>query len=251
MKRFLTSLAVLALLAACASPLFAADAEKPAKVRILLTTGGHDFEVEPFYQMFDSMKGIQYTKAKMPDDAGLLKPGLEKDYDCIVMYDMCSPAMSPEQQQAFVKLLKETGIGLVSMHHNLGAHWTWDEFRKIIGGRFILQDTELDGTPWKQTRWQHDEHLKVAVVDKQHPITQGVDNFEIDDEAYGKFWVDPQAHILLKTDHPWNNPELAWTKTYGKSRIVHCMLGHDGKAYANPSYRRFLEQSIRWAATSP
>jgi len=31
------------------------------------------------------------------------------------------------------------------MHHNLGAHWDWDEFRKIIGGRFILKDTELDG----------------------------------------------------------------------------------------------------------
>ena len=135
-----------------------------------------------------------------------------------------------------------------SMHHNLGAHWSWDEFRRLIGGRFILKDTELDGVAWKQTPWAHDEHLKVMVVDKKHPITNGVDDFEIDDEAYGKFWVDPEAHILLKTNHPWNNPELAWTKRYGNAKVFHLMLGHDGIAYANPSYRRLLEQGIRWAS---
>ncbi|MHB8903347.1 MAG: ThuA domain-containing protein [Thermoguttaceae bacterium] len=245
MKCIITFVALLGLMTAL---LAAADGAESGKLRILLTTGGHAFEVEPFYQMFDAMKGIETTKAEMPKDAGLLRPGLEKDFYCIVMYDMCKPAISPEQQQAFVKLLTETGIGLVSMHHNLGANATWDEFRKIIGGRFILSDSEIDGVAWKKTRWEHDHHLKVTVVDKEHPITRGVGDFEIDDEAYGKFWVDPEAHILLKTDHAWNNPELAWTKTYGKSRVFHLMLGHDGKAYANPSFQRVLEQGIRWAA---
>jgi uncharacterized protein len=248
MKRFFAFFAVLALSAFLVSPLNAADTEGPAKIRILLTTGGHGFEVEPFYAMFDAMEGIEYTKAEMPKDAGLLKPGLEREYDCVVMYDMCKPGITPEQQEAFVKLVKEKGIGVVSMHHNLGAHWDWDEFRNLIGGRFILKDTELDGDAWKQTRWAHDEHLKVTVIDKKHPITEGVEDFGIDDEAYGKFWVDPKAHILLKTDHAWNNPELAWTKKYGKARVYHLMLGHDGKAYANPSYSRLLEQGIRWAA---
>jgi transcription-repair coupling factor (superfamily II helicase) len=30
------------------------------------------------------MKDVQYTKADMPKDAGLLKPGLEKQYDVLV-----------------------------------------------------------------------------------------------------------------------------------------------------------------------
>ncbi len=248
MKRVFALLAGVALFSLLTSSLQGADAEKPAKVRILLTTGGHTFEVEPFYAMFDAMEGIEYIKAEMPKDGALLKPGLEKEYDCIVMYDMCKPGITPEQQKAFVELVRDSGIGVVSMHHNLGAHWDWDEFRRIIGGRFILKDTELDGAAWKTTPWKHDEHLKATVVDKKHPITQGVNDFEIEDEAYGKFWVDPDAHILLTTDHEWNNPELAWTKQYGKSRVFHLMLGHDGKAYANPSYRRVLEQGIRWAA---
>ena len=84
-------------------------------IRILLTTGGHAFEEDAFYAMFDAMRGIEYTKAELPKDAGLLKPGLEKQFDCIVMYDMCAPAISPEQRKAFVELLTTGGIGLVSL----------------------------------------------------------------------------------------------------------------------------------------
>lgn len=248
MKSSLVPLAVLALCVSLASPAAAAEGENSETIRILLTTGGHGFQEEPFYAMFDAMEGIEYTKAQLPQDADLLKPGLEKKYDCLVMYDMCKPGISPEQQQAFVKLVKDCGIGVVSMHHNLGAHWTWDEFRRMIGGRFILKDTKIDGQSWKKTPWSHGERLEIKIADKQHPITEGVDEFEIEDETYGEFWVDPEAHILLTTDHPKNNREIAWTKEYGKSRVFHLMLGHDGKAYANPSYRRLLEQGIRWAA---
>ncbi|MFH1266843.1 MAG: ThuA domain-containing protein, partial [Planctomycetota bacterium] len=146
-----------------------------------------------------------------------------------------------------VKLL-ETGIGVVSLHHNLGAHRDWDEFRKIIGGKFILADGEVDGKPFKKTPWSHDEDLKITVVDKEHPITKGVADFEIHDETYGVYYTAPGIHVLLKTDHPKNNPELAWTTSYGKSRVLYLMLGHDGKAYANPNFGKLVNQGICWAA---
>ena len=63
-------------LALFVSSLVAADSEQSGKIRILLTTGGHGFQVEPFYAMFDAMKDIEYTKAEMPKDAELLKPGI-------------------------------------------------------------------------------------------------------------------------------------------------------------------------------
>ena len=232
-------------LAAVAS-LSAAELTERKPIRILLTTGGHGFEAEPFYGMFDAMDNVEYTKAELPKDAGLLKPGLEKKFDCIVMYDMVG-GITPEQQKAFVALL-ETGIGVVSLHHNLGAHRDWDEFRKIIGGKFILADAEIDGKPFKKTPWSHDEDLKITVVDKKHPITRGVDDFEIHDETYGVYYTAPGVKVLLKTDHPKNNPELAWTTSYGKSRVFYLMLGHDGKAYANPALGKLIAQGIGWAA---
>ncbi len=108
----------------------ALQAEQPAgqgKVRVLLTVGGHGFEAKPFYAMFDAMPDVSYTKATLPKDAALLKPGLEKQYDVLVRYDMVG-GVTPEQEKAFVELLKR-GFGLVALHHNLGAHSQWPEYR--------------------------------------------------------------------------------------------------------------------------
>ena len=245
--RYLISLMLLfgVLGAVVVGPLLAEEPAEKGKIRILLTTGGHNFEVQPFYAAFDAMPNIEYTKAELPKDAGLLKPGLEKKVDCIVMYDMVR-GIPPEQQKAFAELLK-TGIGVVSLHHNLGAHRDWDEFRKIIGGKFCLEDCEIDGKKYTKTPWSHDEDLKITVADKEHPITQGVKNFEIHDETYGKYYVAPGVKVLLRTDHPKNNPEVAWTTSYGKSRVFFLMLGHDGKAYKNASFRKLVSQGICWA----
>ncbi len=247
MRRPICLLVLSAVTAALAgSSVLAGEPADKGKIRVLLTTGGHGFEAEPFYAAFDAMPHVEYTKAELPKDAGLLKPGLEKKFDCIVMYDMVR-GIEPEQQKAFVELL-QNGIGLVSLHHNLGAHSDWDEFRKIIGGKFCLTDCVIDGKAYKKTPWSHGEHLKVTVVDKDHPITKGVDDFEIDDETYGTFYTAPAVKVLLKTDHPKNNPEIAWTTGYGNSRVFHLMLGHDRHAYGNPNFRKLVGQGIRWAA---
>ena len=242
--KWITTLLVAACLA-CITSGARAD-EKPDEVRILLTYGGHGFEQEPFFAMFDAMPGVTYKKAQLPQDAGLLKPGLEKDCDVIVMYDMV-PKITPKQQEAFAALLKK-GIGVVSLHHNLGAHRDWDEFTKIIGGKFIFADSVLEGDAYTKSTWSHGEQLKVKVADPNHPVTKGVEPFEIHDETYGGYYTASNVHVLLTTDHPKNDPELAWTTTYGNSRVLYLMLGHDHHAWQNPAFPKILLQGIRWAA---
>ena len=223
------------------------SAEPPAgKTRVLLTYGGHAFEEKPFFAMFDALPNVSYTKAQLPKQADLFKPGLEKDYDVIVMYDM-SPDISAEQQHAFKQLL-ERGIGVVSLHHNLGAHRKWDEWRKIIGGKFVFGDETIDGKQYTKSGWAHDQDLKVTVADKEHPITKGVGDFAIHDESYDKYFVAPDVKVLLTTDHPKNDPKIAWVTKYGRSRVFYLMLGHDSKAWQNPAYPKLLEQGIRWVA---
>lgn len=226
----------------------AEPAAEPAPIRILLTTGGHDFEAEPFYAMFDAMPGVTYTKATLPDQADLLRPGLEKQYQVLVRYDMC-PGFSEAQQKDFVALL-EKGIGLVSLHHNLGAHRDWPEYRKIIGGQFVLKEQEIDGQKYAVSTWSHGEDMQVTVADPNHPITRGIADFAIHDETYGGYYTSPDAHVLLRTNHPKNDPELSWVTRYGKSPVFYLMLGHDGAAYRNPNYAKLVEQAIRWAAAS-
>jgi len=245
MRRFLSLLLLLAFFApAVQTRADGADAGK--KTRVLLTFGGHGFQQEPFFKMFDEMEGIEYTKAPMPQSADLLRPGLEKEYDAIVMYDMVGK-ITPEQQKAFVALLN-TGIGVVSLHHNMGAHRDWDEFRKIIGGKFIFKPCEIDGKQYSRSTWSHGEDMKIAVADKEHPITKGLKDFQIHDETYGKYYTSPEVKVLLTTDHPKNDPELAWVTQYGKSRVFYFMLGHDNHAWSNPMYPEIVLRGIRWAA---
>jgi type 1 glutamine amidotransferase len=220
--------------------------ENAQPVRVLLTFGGHGFEQEAFFGMFDDLDGVVYTKAELPKDARLLHPDLRKTTDVVVMYDMV-PKISADQQKAFLALLNQ-GIGVVSLHHNLGAHRDWDEYVRVIGGKFVFQDEVLEGTPYTKSTWSHGEDLRVQVVAPEHPITRGIKDFTIHDESYGGFYTASGVQVLLKTDHPKNDPELAWTTTYGNSRVFYLMLGHDHLAWENPSFVRLLRQGILWAA---
>ena len=224
----------------------AGAAEPEGKIRVLLTYGGHGFEQKLFFDMFDAMPGIVYTKAPLPQSAAILKPGLEREYDVIAMYDMAGPS-SPEAQKAFADLVS-LGMGVVSLHHNLAAHPDWPEFTKIRGGKFFLKAEELKGRQYEKSTWKEGEQLRVRVVDKDHPITRGLADFTIHDETYGKCYVAASSHVLLSTDNPKNNPAIAWVTQYGKGRVFYFQLGHDSKAWSNPAYPEILARGIRWAA---
>lgn len=246
MFRLSIVLLLVTLVAAVCPATVMADNAAETPIRVLLTFGGHGFQQEPFFAMFDAMPGIEYTKAPLPESADMLKPGLEKDFDVIVMYDMVRK-LEPAQQEAFVALL-EKGIGLVSLHHNMGAHPDWPEFRNIIGGQFVLQPTEIDGKEHGKSTWAHGQDLHIKIADKEHPITKGLGDFEIHDETYGNYYTSPEVTVLMTTDNPKNDPEIAWVKKYGNSRVFYFMLGHDNLAWRNPKFPEIVARGIRWAA---
>jgi len=245
MRQHLPSLILL-----CILPVFVAasapDPEDDAPIRILLTHGGHWFQEAEFFAMFDALEGVEYTRAPLPEMADLLRPGLQKEYDVIVMYDMVAE-LATQQQRALVALLNE-GIGVVSLHHNIGAHRDWEEFPRIIGGRFFFREGVIDGQTYPPSSYSQGERVQVTVADPDHPITRGVDDFEILDETFADCYIAPDSHVLLKTDHLRSDPFLAWTRSYGQSRVFYLMLGHDSQAWQHPAYPRLLHQGIRWAA---
>ena len=249
MKSLIAGLAVVVGLGFVAS--VRADQPAPShhaegKIRVLLTYGGHAFQERQFFAMFDALAGVEYTKAPMPQSAGLFKPGLEKDYDVIVRYDMV-PRITPDQEKALADLLRK-GIGLVALHHNLNAQGNSGEYVKILGGRWCQPPVEIDGKRYGPSGWQHDNELRVTVADREHPITRGLADFTIHDEVYNHFYVAPDVHVLLTTDHPKNDSKIAWTHEFGKSRVFYLQLGHDSQTWKNPVYPEILARGIRWAA---
>jgi len=220
--------------------------DEPKKIRVLVTTGGHRFDAKAFYALFDAMPDVTYAKADFPQDFNLLKPGLEKKYDVVVRYDSVQN-VPPQQNQDFVELLK-TGIGLVSLHHNILAQRNWPEYTKIIGGKWLDQETELSGKKYPKSISTQGQDIDIVVVDKDHPITQGVSDFTIHDELYGGLYIAPHLHVLLTNEHPLSSHQIAWVTQYGKSPVAYIQLGHGGQAYSNPNYARLLHNAIQWAA---
>ena len=58
------------------------------KIHVLVITGGHGFEPEPFWQMFSSFENFSYDTVAFPEAFKYLNVEAAKKYDALVFYDM-------------------------------------------------------------------------------------------------------------------------------------------------------------------
>jgi type 1 glutamine amidotransferase len=217
------------------------------KVKVLLVTGGHGFEKEPFYSVFKENSAIEFTAAAhaAKTNATVFERDDLLSYDVVVLYDM--PKSITEPQKAKFLSLLDKGTGLVVLHHALVSYQQWPEYEKIIGGRYV-EPPGMEGKVTPEFGYQHNVDVPVVIAAKDHPITKGLQDFTIHDEIYWGFRVGADVTPLLTTTHPKSGKTLSWVRTQSKSRIVYLQLGHDHSAYENPNYRQLVAQSIQWAA---
>jgi type 1 glutamine amidotransferase len=221
-------------------------AESGAKLKVLVVTGGHGFEKEPFLRMFKENAAIEFLHAEhSKTNATVYERDDLLDFDVVVLYDM--PKTITEPQKVRFLSLFDKGVGLVVLHHALVSYQHWPDYERIIGGRYPEADGK-SGAVTPEVGYQHDVDIPIVIVAKNHPVTAGLTDFTIRDEIYWGFRVAPDATPLLTTTHPKSGKPLAWTRTQGTSRIVYLQLGHDHSAYENPNYRQLVAQSIRWTA---
>jgi uncharacterized protein len=247
MTRRLIIVASVGLLLLWGAPAIAAEqAAPPHTIRILVTWGGHDFPQKDFFHFIDSLPGTTNRKVVKPQFADMLKPGLEKQFDVLLMYDMTDD-YTPSQRTAFLALLNQ-GIGVLSLHHNLLTCQHWDEYLRIVGGRYVTDGTQIAGKTVPRSTYSQGERIRVSVANRDHPITRGLADFEIVDETYGNLYMAPGNNILLSTDHPKASGAVAWVRNYGKSRVFATTMGHDASAYNDPNFRKIIIRAIGWLA---
>ncbi len=213
---------------------------------VLLITGGHGYDKEQFDVMLGKL-GITFDHAEHPDAHPLLKEDRIGKYDAVLLYDM-PKEISEEAQRDFISML-EKGKGLVALHHAFCSYDFWPEYVKIIGGRYHHFPWIKDGIEQKPSTYKHDVNMQIHVEDTNHPVTNGITDFEIMDEAYGGTEILSTVHPLLSTDEAASGPLVGWTNTYGHSRIVTLTLGHDNQSWENPSFIKLLTQAIKWVAS--
>jgi len=233
-------------IAAVLMPLFGPAADQTGKIRLLVVTGGHDFEVEPFFKMFKDNPDVTYQAVEHPKAHALLKAEAAKQWDVLVLYDMYQD-ISEDAKADFLARLKE-GKGLVVLHHAIANYQKWPEYAKIIGARYYLDKTTVDGVEKARSIWKHDVKFNVKVANADHPITRGVKDYAVHDETYNLYDVAQDCQPLLMTDEPTSHKIIGWAKAYGTARVVYLQGGHDHFAYENPNFRQIVQQAIRWTA---
>ena len=216
--------------------------EQRGKIKAVVVTGGHGFEKEPFFAVFDGCDDVEYTEARQQDHSEIFEDVSAWDCDVIVLYNM-TQQISPKRRENFLKLLRR-GVGLVTLHHSIAAFQQWPEYQKIIGGKYYLKATEEH----EAGTYKHDVDFTVHIEDATHPITRGMSDFVLHDETYKKCVFEKDNRVLLSTDHPTSDKPLCWVRRYGKARVCYIQMGHGPGAYENENYRRLVAQAIRWCA---
>lgn len=215
---------------------------RPEKIRLLIVTGGHGFERDPFFAMFKSYPDMTFMEVKQPEALKWYAPQKSDEYDVMVWYDLWDEASPADLEN--LKTLLHKGKPLVAIHHSIANYQDWPEAIKILGGKFFTKPSGGRGL----STFKEGIQMKIQVADPNHPVTRFMKDYDIHDEGYGEMEFLPGTYILLTTDSPHADKAVAWTHSYGKSPVVYVQGGHDHLAYENPNYRRLVGQAIRFVA---
>lgn len=245
---------------------------------VLVVTGGHPFEADPFFAIFDALELDQWSRATTP----------AVGHDVVVFYDMPGlqftggdpPVNFPEpsvETRAVIERLLSDGTGLVFMHHAVAGWPAWERYAEIVGGRFHYQPGSLRGRSYPDSGYVFDVSHDVSIIDPDHPVCAGVGSrFTINDELYCFPVFEDSIVPLMRTDfpvhdssrfysadlairgrrnsnddwsHPAGSPLVAWAKTAGNSPVVYLQFGDGPVTYADTNFRRVLRNSIDWVAS--
>jgi len=208
------------------------------KLNVAVVLEWHPFDVRHFYEMLWSMDDV--AAYVQPWDIFVQDPA-RSSYDVVLYYNMSFPVPpADDARRLYVENeLGSTTQGVVLLHHGVLSYETWQPW------------DEVSGTTDRGFKFHQGERIPTTVADRAHPITAGVSDFSLVDESYEMPEPAPDNHVLLTTNNPLSPHALAWTRTYGQSRVFCYLSGHDNSAWSSPEFRRILHQGLLWAAHRP
>jgi trehalose utilization protein len=147
--------------------------------------------------------------------------------------------ITSEQGKA-VKQFVERGGAALLMHNVTYISPHNEEFRDILGA-------VTEGHPPIRK-------FKVRVVNRDHPITRGVNDFVVTDEQHYMQYQKDHKHLLLESVNEdgatyknlGSKAPAGWAYDYGKGRVCYLAPGHMLTALWNPEYVKLQKNAVRW-----
>jgi type 1 glutamine amidotransferase len=150
------------------------------------------------------------------------------------------------------------GAGMAGWHGGIAdAYRNNADYLHMIGGQFAHHAGK---DPAERVGDQSDNYIPYTVhitdYGKTHPITEGIDDFDLVTEQY---WVlsDEYNDVLATTTQEvrpwdaWHRPVTSpaiWTRQWGEGRIFVSAPGHRLEIVESQPVRTIIERGLLWAA---
>ena len=125
------------------------------------------------------------------------------------------------------------GGGFLALHNAQGIYPPGGLYYKLFGG-------DYGGHPKPAV-------FSVRVENRTHPITAGVEDFEIFDEQHTvKYYLDREHQLLRSIAR--DNVEAAggWWRDLGQGRFCYLSPGHTPEGLGHPMMQRLIRNAINW-----
>ncbi len=152
--------------------------------------------------------------------------------------------MTPEQGQA-VRQFVEQGGSAWFFHNASYISGANPDFRHVEGALFTGH------TPFRP--------YKMKIVNRDHPITRGVNDFVVTEEQHYLIYDKDAKDVLIRsvnqegleyTTPAYGNQgvtcEACWAYDYGRGRVCFMAPGHTIPSFWNPEYVKLQKNALRW-----
>lgn len=100
---------------------------------------------------------------------------------------------------------------------------------------------------------------RVEITDRTHPITRGLNDFDLPNTEQYYIHADPGVHVLCRTVFTGEHGDrdlyaagtvmpYAYTRQWGKGRVFVACWGHTNKDFDVPEAREIVLRAMLWAA---
>jgi type 1 glutamine amidotransferase len=226
--------------------------------RALVVRGGWDghmpVETTDLFIPFLEAHGFE---VRVADDTAVY---VEADYlagvDLIVQINTMN-TIKPEELTGLQHAVLD-GTGMAGWHGGIAdSYRNSADYLHMIGGQFAHHAAK---DPAERMGDGTDNFIPYTVhitdLGRQHPITEGIDDFDLVTEQY---WVlsDEYNDVLATTTQEarswdaWNRPVTApaiWTRQWGQGRIFVSAPGHQLDVVQDTNVRTIIERGLLWAA---
>jgi type 1 glutamine amidotransferase len=189
-------------------------------------------------------------------------PAIYRDDDYMDSVDLIVQinTMSTIEKDEFAGLERAvlSGTGFAGWHGGIAdAYRNNADYLHMVGGQFAHHAGKA---PEERIGEQSDNYIPYTVhiteLGRSHPITTGIDDFELVTEQY---WVlsDEYNDVLATTTQEvrpwdaWHRPVTApavWVREWGEGRIFVSAPGHKLEVVQDPNIRTIIERGLLWAA---